>query len=130
MRLRIATFNVENLSSRWRAEDLQRGDSGAALAMADIQDQNVREGTQLAVALAQEDDKRQMTALAIAEAQADLWMLQGSVLASVGHVLEQLDLERETPVHLLRPDATELITVIRPPFLVRFRRRIRRLFRR
>ena len=36
----------------------------------------------------------------------DLWMLQGSVLASVDHVLEQLDLERETPLHLLRPDAT------------------------
>ena len=60
----------------------------------------------------------------------DLWMLQGSVLASVDRVLEQLDLERESPVHLLRPDATEPITVIRPTSRVRFRRRIRRLLRR
>jgi hypothetical protein len=42
----------------------------------------------------------------------DLWMLQGSVLASVDHVLEQLDLEREAPMHLTRPDATEAIPVV------------------
>jgi hypothetical protein len=60
----------------------------------------------------------------------DLWMLQGSVLASVDHVLEQLDLEREAPVHLLRGDVTEAIATIRPGVEVRFRRRWRRLFRR
>jgi uncharacterized membrane protein YccC len=60
----------------------------------------------------------------------DLWMLQGSVLASVDHVLEQLDLERETPVHLLRGDVTEAISTISPPVAVRFRRRWRRLLRR
>ncbi|GAA2749171.1 FUSC family protein [Amnibacterium kyonggiense] len=60
----------------------------------------------------------------------DLWMLQGSVLASVDHVLEQLDLERATPVHLLRPDVTEAITIVRPTAAVRFRRRWRRLVRR
>ncbi|MFD1720402.1 FUSC family protein [Amnibacterium endophyticum] len=43
----------------------------------------------------------------------DLWMLQGSVLASVEHVLEQLDLERDQPVHRLRPDATQAIPVVR-----------------
>jgi hypothetical protein len=60
----------------------------------------------------------------------DLWMLQGSVLASVDHVLEQLDLEREAPVHLLRSDVTEAIAVVRPSAEVRFRRRWRRLLRR
>ncbi|RIX28670.1 FUSC family protein [Amnibacterium setariae] len=50
----------------------------------------------------------------------DLWMLQGSVLAAVEHVLEQLDLEREAPVHLLRPDATGMIPVLSP---ARLRRR-------
>jgi uncharacterized membrane protein YccC len=35
----------------------------------------------------------------------DLWMLQGSVLASVDHVLGQLDLERDASAPLLRPDA-------------------------
>jgi hypothetical protein len=60
----------------------------------------------------------------------DLWMLQGSVLASVDHVLEQLDLEREAPVHLLRSDVTEAIAVVRPSVEVRFRRRWRRLLRR
>jgi hypothetical protein len=60
----------------------------------------------------------------------DLWMLQGSVLASVDHVLEQLDLERDAPVHLLRPDATELITVIPPGAATRLRCRLRRLLRR
>ena len=58
----------------------------------------------------------------------DLWMLQGSVLASVDHVLEQLDLERDAPVHLLRGDVTEAIATIRPRAEVRFRRRWRRLF--
>ena len=57
----------------------------------------------------------------------DLWMLQGSVLASVDHVLEQLDLERETPMHLLRGDVTEAIATVRPTAVVRFRRRWRRL---
>ncbi|MGN6445403.1 FUSC family protein [Amnibacterium sp.] len=63
-------------------------------------------------------------------ARPDLWMLQGSVLASVDHVLEQLDLEREAPVHLLRPDVTEAIAIVRPTAIVRFRRRWRRLLRR
>jgi hypothetical protein len=60
----------------------------------------------------------------------DLWMLQGSVLASLDRVLEQLDLEREAPVHLLRPDATGLIPVVRSDLPGRFRRRTRRLRRR
>jgi hypothetical protein len=62
--------------------------------------------------------------------RSDLWMLQGSVLASVDHVLVQLDLERDAPVHLLRGDVTESISVVRPPVAVRFRRRWRRRFRR
>ena len=51
----------------------------------------------------------------------DLWMLQGSVLAAVEHVLDLLDLEREAPVHLLRPDATGMIPVIGPGRLRRRR---------
>ena len=32
MILRVATFNVENLSARWRLADAQRGESAAALS--------------------------------------------------------------------------------------------------
>jgi len=60
----------------------------------------------------------------------DLWMLQGSVLASVDHVLEQLDLERETPLHLLRPDATGLIPVVQQGASGRLLRRLQRPRRR
>jgi hypothetical protein len=59
----------------------------------------------------------------------DLWMLQGSVLASVEHVLEQLDLERETPVHLLRPDVTGAIPTVQPTRAAQLQRRLRGLRR-
>jgi hypothetical protein len=34
MRLRVATFNVEKLSARWRFAEAQRGKSAAALSPA------------------------------------------------------------------------------------------------
>jgi hypothetical protein len=76
MKLRVATFNVENLSSRWRFADVQRGDVTAAMSLAEFDRPHEREAAERSVALTLEDDKRQMTALAIAEAGADLWMLQ------------------------------------------------------
>ena len=76
MRLRIATFNVENLSSRWRFGDAVRGESAAAMALADFEQSSERKAAERSLALTLEDDKRQMTALAIAETRADIIALQ------------------------------------------------------
>ncbi|GGH27096.1 endonuclease [Alsobacter metallidurans] len=76
MKLRVATFNVENLSSRWRFADVQRGDVTAAMSLAEFDRPHEREAAERSVALTLEDDKRQMTALAIAEARADVLCLQ------------------------------------------------------
>ncbi|MHB2167515.1 endonuclease/exonuclease/phosphatase family protein [Alsobacter sp. R-9] len=76
MRLRVATFNVENLSARWRFAEAQRGESAAALSLADFPHPRERQAAERSLALTLEDDKRQMTALAIAEARADILCLQ------------------------------------------------------
>lgn len=60
----------------------------------------------------------------------DLWMLQGSVLASVDHVLVQLDLDRESPFHRIGPEDTGAIAVVRPGDGAGVQRLVRRVLRR
>jgi endonuclease/exonuclease/phosphatase family metal-dependent hydrolase len=76
MRLRIATFNIENLVSRNRFGPTVRPDTGPALSLFDFPRPDDREGAEQSIAIALEDDKRQMTALALAEARADVIALQ------------------------------------------------------
>lgn len=76
MRLRIGTFNVENLLTRYRFGTPGRTDTAAAMSLFHFPRAEQRDAVERSLAVALEDDKRQMTALAIAEAQADLWMLQ------------------------------------------------------
>jgi predicted extracellular nuclease len=76
MRLRIATFNVENLVSRNRYGAQDRPDTAPALSLFDFPQEEARENAERSVAVALEDDKRQMTALAIAETRADILALQ------------------------------------------------------
>ena len=76
MKLRVATFNVENLSSRWRFANSARGETSAAMSLADFGHPREREAAERSVALTLEDDKRQMTALAIAETKADIIVMQ------------------------------------------------------
>lgn len=76
MKLRVATFNIENLLSRHRFGPGDRPDAAAALSLFDFQAPQVREAVERALAVALEDDKRQMTGLAIAETKADILCLQ------------------------------------------------------
>ncbi|SEG09457.1 endonuclease/exonuclease/phosphatase family protein [Bosea lathyri] len=76
MKLRVGTFNVENLLTRHRFEPGGRTDTSAAMSLFNFPRADHRDAVERSLAVALEDDKRQMTALAIAEAQADLWMLQ------------------------------------------------------
>ncbi len=76
MKLRIGTFNVENLLTRHRFEPGGRTETAAAMSLFHFPRADERDAVERSLAVALEDDKRQMTALAIAEAQADLWMLQ------------------------------------------------------
>ncbi|MGJ3264903.1 MAG: endonuclease/exonuclease/phosphatase family protein [Salinarimonas sp.] len=76
MRLRIATFNVENLLSRNAYGPKARPQTGPALSLFDFADPAMRAHIQAATAVALEDDERQATALAIAETRADILCLQ------------------------------------------------------
>lgn len=93
MRLRIGTFNVENLLTRQRfggegrsgGKDRGRdggrnegksGDTAAAMSLFHFPHADQREAVEQSLAVALEDDKRQMTALAMAEGAADIWCLQ------------------------------------------------------
>lgn len=76
MKLRVGTFNVENLLTRHRFENGGRIDTSAAMSLFHFPRADQRDAVERSLAVALEDDKRQMTALAIAEAQADIWMLQ------------------------------------------------------
>jgi len=76
MKLRVGTFNVENLLTRHRFEAGGRTETAAAMSLFHFPRADERDAVERSLAMALEDDKRQMTALAIAEAQADLWMLQ------------------------------------------------------
>lgn len=76
MKLRIGTFNVENLLTRHRFQPGGRFETDAAMSLFHFPRAEERDAVERSLAVALEDDKRQMTALAIAEARADLWMLQ------------------------------------------------------
>lgn len=76
MRLRLVTFNVENLVTRHRFQPGGRPDTAAALSLFDFGNREEREAAEKSLHVALEDDKRQMTALALAEAHADLCLLQ------------------------------------------------------
>ena len=76
MRLRICTFNIENLASRHSFGPKQRPETGPALSLFDVPEAEARETVQRSVAVALEDDKRELSALAIAETRADLLILQ------------------------------------------------------
>src|ERR671917_2077495 len=76
MRLRICTFNVENLASRQSFGPKERPETGPALSLFDVQEPEKRELVERSVAVALEDDKRELSGLAIAETRADLLVLQ------------------------------------------------------
>jgi endonuclease/exonuclease/phosphatase family metal-dependent hydrolase len=76
VRLRIATFNIENLAARNAIGKSARPETKPALSLFDIPDPGDREHAERAIALRVEDEKRQATALAIAEARADIVILQ------------------------------------------------------
>lgn len=76
MRLRVCTFNIENLASRHSFGPKERPETGPALSLFDVPETGVRETVQRSVAVALEDDKRELSALAIAETAADLLILQ------------------------------------------------------
>jgi endonuclease/exonuclease/phosphatase family metal-dependent hydrolase len=76
MRLRICTFNVENLASRQSFGPKERPETGPALSLFDVQEPAKRELVERSVAVALEDDKRELCGLAIAETRADLLILQ------------------------------------------------------
>ena len=76
MRLRIATFNVENLASRSSYGPRLRPDTAPALSLFHFAQAEARENVERSVAVALEDDKRELTALAMAECRADILALQ------------------------------------------------------
>jgi endonuclease/exonuclease/phosphatase family metal-dependent hydrolase len=76
MRLRVATFNVENLASRNSYGPRRRPDTAPALSLFHFAETEARENVERSVAVSIEDDKRELTALAIAETGADILALQ------------------------------------------------------
>jgi endonuclease/exonuclease/phosphatase family metal-dependent hydrolase len=76
MRLRIATFNVENLAARNSYGPRERPETAPALSLFDFAEADTRESVEASVAVAVEDDKRELTALAVAETRADILALQ------------------------------------------------------
>lgn len=85
MRLRIATFNVENLASRHSYGPRERPETAPALSLFDFPEAETRDNVEASVAVAIEDDKRELTALAIAETRADIIALQEIDNLSVLH---------------------------------------------
>jgi endonuclease/exonuclease/phosphatase family metal-dependent hydrolase len=76
MRLRIGTFNVENLASRHSYGPKERPETAPALSLFDFAEAETRDSVEASVAVSVEDDKRELTALAIAEARPDILALQ------------------------------------------------------
>lgn len=72
MRLRIRTFNVENLAARNSCGPVERPEAAPPLSLFDFPEAETRDTVEASVAVAVEDDKRELTGLAIAEAQADI----------------------------------------------------------
>lgn len=77
MSLRLGTFNIENLMTRfdfsgWRNQLRQ----DRVLRLYDVQDKAVYQQLEQARLIAETDDTRQLSALAIAEADADILCLQ------------------------------------------------------
>ncbi|CDZ33859.1 endonuclease [Neorhizobium galegae] len=77
MSLRLGTFNIENLMTRfdfsgWRNQLRQ----DRVLRLYDVQDKAVYQQLEQARMIAETDDTRQLSALAIAEADADILCLQ------------------------------------------------------
>jgi endonuclease/exonuclease/phosphatase family metal-dependent hydrolase len=85
MRLRLATFNVENLASRHSYGPRERPETAPALSLFDFPEAETRDNVEASVAVAIEDDKRELTALALAETRADLVALQEVDNLSVLH---------------------------------------------
>jgi endonuclease/exonuclease/phosphatase family metal-dependent hydrolase len=85
MRLRLATFNVENLASRHSYGPRERPETAPALSLFDFPEAETRDSVEASVAVAIEDDKRELTALALAEARADVLALQEVDNLSVLH---------------------------------------------
>ncbi|HEX8166447.1 MAG TPA: endonuclease/exonuclease/phosphatase family protein [Beijerinckiaceae bacterium] len=85
MRLRLATFNVENLASRHSYGPRERPETAPALSLFDFPEAETRDNVEASVAVAIEDDKRELTALALAEARADVLALQEVDNLSVLH---------------------------------------------
>lgn len=76
MRLRVATFNIENLAARHAIGKSARPETKPALSLFDFPEPRDRENAERAIALMVEDEKRQATGLAIAEARADVMIFQ------------------------------------------------------
>jgi endonuclease/exonuclease/phosphatase family metal-dependent hydrolase len=76
MRLRLLTFNIENLVTRHRFQPGGRPDTSAAMSLFDFRNPAERDAAEKTLHVSLEDDKRQMTALALAESRADLVLLQ------------------------------------------------------
>lgn len=77
MSLRIATFNVENLMSRFDFSGYRNNlNQDRSLALYDIKDEDQYKMLEAARAVAHTDDNRQLTALALAATHADIACLQ------------------------------------------------------
>jgi endonuclease/exonuclease/phosphatase family metal-dependent hydrolase len=77
MSVRLATFNVENLLSRFDFSGYRNElNQDRVLQLYDIKDENEYRLLERARVVAQTDDDRQLSALAIAETQADIICLQ------------------------------------------------------
>ena len=77
MSLRLATFNVENLLTRFDYTGFRNQlRQDRVLQLFDVRNENVYQQLEAARVVAAADDTRQMTALAIADADADIICLQ------------------------------------------------------
>lgn len=76
MSLRLATFNVENLISRFDLSGYQNHGQDRTLSLFDIGSEAEYRALEQARAISQSDDTRQLSALAIAATRADILCMQ------------------------------------------------------